>query len=70
LYINWLTVKLQCIIINEWGKLQALDKYGGADRDRTDDLLNAIRKKGILQVLENTELSLPNNGLTQFFICL
>jgi hypothetical protein len=43
---------------------------GGADRDRTDDLLNAIRKKGILQVLENTELSLPNNGLAQFFICL
>jgi hypothetical protein len=43
---------------------------GGADRDRSDDLLNAIRKKGILQVLENTELSLPNNGLSKFFVCL
>jgi hypothetical protein len=50
--------------------LQVIDFNGEADRDRTDDLLNAIRKKGILQVLENTELSLQNNGLDQFFICL
>jgi len=51
--------------------LQVINFSGGADPDTSrDDLLNAMRKKGILQALENTELTLPNNGLAPFFICL
>jgi hypothetical protein len=41
---------------------------GGADRDRTDDLLNAIRNKEILQVIENTTKNLINNNLNRIFI--
>ena len=41
-------------------------RLGGADRDRTDDLLNAIRRSGVWQSLRWREKSIFLSGLRLF----